>query len=325
MPAARKPERFLSMAADAGGCRMKLTTIAVLAALCLLSLPAAAQLVEHERMLSARSRGLAGTGRSFASAGAATLLNPAALATSRMYVLGANYSFARVKENDGQEKDVHVLGVEWTDSTPNVLNLSMGVLYDYLLGDGLEGHNVHLALAYSFQAPDFGVHLGAGGHYGSGWPIEPPDKKDLWSADFGLAFNFRSQLMLGIVGYNLLSSLEETTPRGIGGGLSWWTGQLVLAFDTSASFDTVNQAGESVDALVTYMGGVQYMLVPEVVVRAGGRYEQGQDAPLSLAGGLSVLAGSVVSIDVGYQHNISDPKNFMVGVTLDIFNPFGNR
>jgi len=304
---------------------MRLSLVAPLVLFCLYSLPAAAQLVEHEQMLTARSRGIAGTGRSFASAGAATLLNPAALATSRMYVLGASYSFARVKDADGQGQDAHVLGVEWTDSTPNKLNLSMGVLYDYLLGDGLEGHNVHMALVYSFQGPEFGVHLGAGGHYGSDWETGGSTSKDLWSGDFGLAFNFRNQLMLGVVGYNLASSLSETTPRGVGGGLSWWTGPLVLAFDTSATFDTVDQSGDPVDALVAYMGGVQYMLVPEVVARIGGRYEQNQDSPLSLAGGISVLAGSVVSVDVGYQHNISDPENFMVGVTLDIFNPFGLR
>ncbi len=302
---------------------MRPSQIAVFATLCLVALPAAAQLVEHEQMVTARSRGMAGTGRSFASAGAATLLNPAAIATSRMYVLGTSYTFARVKDANGQEQDAHVLGVEWTDSTPNKLNLSMGVLYDYLLGDGLEGHNVHMALAYSFQGPEFGVHLGAAGHYGQGWPVSPSTDKDLWSGDFGLAFNFRNQLMLGVVGYNLASTLSDTTPRGVGGGISWWTGPLVLAFDTSASFDTVDQTGDPVEAIVTYMGGVQYMLVPEVVARVGGRYEQGQDSPLSLAGGISVLAGSVVSVDVGYQHNISDPENFMVGVTLDIFNPFG--
>lgn len=304
---------------------MRPSRFAMLAVLCLYSLPASAQLAEHDQMLTARSRGIAGTGRSFATAGAATLLNPAALATSRMYVLGASYGFTRVKAADGKELDAHVIGVEWTDSTPNPLHLSMGVLYDYLLGDGLEGHNAHLALAYSFEAPEFGVHFGAGGHYGQAWPAGESADKDLWSADFGLAFNFRSQLMLGVVGYNLLSTLSDTTPRGVGGGLSWWTGPLVLAFDTSAMFDTLSREGKKKDALVSYMGGVQYMLVPEVVVRAGGRYEQGQEAPLFLAGGLSVLAGSVVSVDVGYEHNISDPKSFRVGVTLDIFNPFGVR
>ena len=310
---------------------MKFTTLAALAAAILFALPAQAQLRTYDAMRPARSHGNAGLGRSFAAGGNALFLNPAAFALASQYVLGTTYTVASQPDSNSDKVIDHSLGVEWTDSTPNNLNLAMALGYNLLVTDDDSTHHFHGSVAYVYRSRTMSFALGVGGHYSNDFfvPSDGFDPEDLVSGDVGLGFNFLNQFMIGFAGYNLLSSHRDDTPRGFGGGLSYWTGPVVFAFDVSSMIDTATRAGNDKDVLMSYIGGIQYMLVNDVFVRTGFRFDAEEETPAgkasekSLAGGITAIIGQSVAFEVGYQHNIDAPEDFMVGVTIEMYSPFG--
>jgi hypothetical protein len=309
---------------------MRVTTLAVLAATLLFAIPAHAQLRVYDPMRPARSHGSAGLGRSFAAGGNALFLNPAAFALASQYVLGSTYTIASQPDLNSEKAFSHSLGIEWTDSTPNGLHLAMALGYNLLVTDDDSTNHFHGSVAYVYRSPTMSFALAAGGHY-SGELFEGPEEKEpLWSGDVGLGFNFLNQFMLGFVGYNLLNNHMEDMPKGFGGGLSYWTGPVVFAFDVSSMVDTTTRSGKAKDVLMSYIGGVQYMLVNDVFVRAAFRFDgeedtrAGKNAEKSLAGGITAIIGQRVGFEVGYQHNIDAPEDFMVGVTIEMYTPVGH-
>jgi len=279
-------------------------------------------------MVPARSVGSAGLGRSYASAGNALVLNPAALGVAKQYVLGTTYSLARARTAAEETEFHHLLGVEWTDSTPNALNLAMGLSYALDLGAEEKRHNAHGALVYVLDTAMASINIGVGGHFAQdfGTGLTP---EDLWSFDAGLALNFRNQFMLGLVGYNLVDSLEGELPIGVGGGASYWFGSFVFAFDLSAMVDAQTRAGNPADSLLTYILGLQYMLSPDFFVRLSGRHDAGEEdlsgnpSEWSLGAGLTFIAAERVGLELGYHQQVDRPDDFRLAFTIELYNPFG--
>ncbi len=309
---------------------MRLTTLALLVAALLFAIPAHAQLRAYDAMRPARSHGTAGLGRSFAAGGNALFLNPAAFALASQYVLGATYTVASQPDLDSEKIFSHSLGVEWTDSTPNALHLAMALGYNLLVTDDDTTNHFHGSVAYVYRSSAMSFALGVGGHYSEEFFAGPYEKETLWSGDVGLGFNFLNQFMIGFVGYNLLNNHMDDLPKGFGGGLSYWTGPVVFAFDVSSMVDTTTRSGKDKDVLMSYIGGVQYMLVNDVFVRAAFRFDGEEETPAgkaaekSLAGGITAIIGQRVGFEVGYQHNLDAPEDFMVGLTIEMYSPFGN-
>ncbi len=308
---------------------MRITVLAGFLAALLLALPAHAQLRAYDSMRPARSHGTAGLGRSFAAGGNALFLNPAAFALASQYILGATYTVASQPDLDSEKAFSHSLGVEWTDSTPNALHLAMALGYNLLFADDETTNHFHGSLAYVYRSSYMSFALGIGGHYSENLFLGVDGPENLWSGDVGLGFNFLNQFMIGLVGYNILNDHMSDMPKGFGGGLSYWTGPVVFAFDISSMVDTTTRSGKEKDVLMSYIGGLQYMLAGDIFVRAGFRFDAeeetlaGASSEKSLAGGITAIVGQKVGFEIGYQHNIDAPEDFMVGLTIEMYTPFG--
>lgn len=308
---------------------MRIIVLAGFIAALLCALPAHAQLRAYDSMRPARSHGSAGLGRSFAAGGNALFLNPAAFALASQYILGSTYTVASQPDLEGDKAFSHSLGVEWTDSTPNALHLAMALGYNLLFVDDDSTNHFHGSLAYVYRSSYMSFALGVGGHHSEKLFAGVDGAEDLLSGDVGVGFNFLNQFMIGLAGYNLLNNHMGDLPRGFGGGLSYWAGPVVFAFDISSMVDTTTASGKPKDVLMSYIGGLQYMLANDIFVRTGFRYDAGEEtlagepAAKSLAGGLTAVVGQKIGFEIGYQHNIDAPEDFMVGVTIEMYSPFG--
>lgn len=309
---------------------MRFSFLAGLAVALLFALPAQAQLREYDIMRPARSHGSAGAGRSFAAGGNSLFVNPAAFALAAQYVLGATYTAGSQPDLDEEKVFTHSLGIEWTDSTPNTLNLAMALGYNRLIADDVSTNHVHGSMAYVYRSQTTSFAMGVGGHWSEDFFATEDGAEELLSGDVGIGFNFHNQFMIGLAGYNLLNNHMGDLPFGVGGGLSYWTGPVSFAFDLSSMLDTKTGAGTQKDVLMSYIGGIQYQLVNDVFVRAAFRFDANEETPAgaaaekSLAGGLTAVMGKRVAFEVGYQHNIDAPEDFMVGATIEMYSPFGN-
>lgn len=276
--------------------------------------PAVGQSHDRSRQYPARSLGLAGLGRSFASGPNALFINPASLGATSQYLLGGGYTYT------GEEPGSHTLSLAWTDSTPNPFHLAMGIVYDYLSFEEGSSQNVHGALAYALSLPSLTISMGLGAHYlGS-----IGDVGETTTGDAGLTLSFAQTLFLGVAGYNLVST-EDGPGRGVGGGLSFWGGPFMIGLDVSADFDVPTLATDgsaSTEDVVTWYGGVQLQMIPEACFRAGVQYD-GTHQVTRAAGGLQFVLAQAFGLEFGYMQNVEDGDDMRLGVNLDLYNPFG--
>jgi len=284
----------------------------------LVPVAAVAQIEPLREQLPARSVGMAGVGRSFANAGSALYLNPAALGIYRQYILGGSYGYHYA---DGAE--ANAVSVEWTDSSPNPFNMGLGFGFDFVPHDENDYFGYNGAFSYSAGAGgSAALHFGVGGH---GLYNVSGLEDDVWSFDVGVALDFSQTLRIGAVGYNLVRSGEvagEKLPRGTGGGISFWTGPVMLAADATALFAVPDEASGEEKTRVTYAGAVQVAPVNEVALRMGVSHDQ-DPSKTRLAGGLSIIVEQAFGLSFGYQQAISDDTEIIAAVTMEIYNPFG--
>ena len=307
-------------------------------ALCLVAVDARAQLSQFDTFLPARSLGVAGTGRAYAAGGNAIYLNPATLSATKQYIVGVNHTFAMGqvpvpvpdKPNIWHWENAYknVSSATWTDSTDNSSGLAMGLTYNYIWDDNRS--NVHGAIAYAFKTASVDILLGIGGHY---METALSSGTSLWSLDAGVALNFGNKFQIGLAGYNLLSTgrADDGFPMGLGGGIAYWTGSWMFGVDVSANFDAETKfyrPDEDHDRrnIVSYMGGIQYQVADTFFLRGGLRWDQNQetvddiDNPFVYGLGASLMMGKY-AVELGFQQNIKDTYDVMIGITIDLYNP----
>lgn len=290
--------------------RCALLTVLILVA----STAQAGEPPDRSRQYPARTLGMAGLGRSFASGPNSVFLNPASLGATSQYLLGAGYTYG------GGESPTHALSVSWTDSTPNPFHLAMGVVYDYMMYEEGSEQNVHGAASYTLAFPSLTLALGVGAHYFGA----PGDGEDLTTGDAGLVMTIAQALYLGVAGYNLVSNTDENY-RGVGGGLSFWGGPFMIGADVQADFDVpVASATDTVttENVIKWYGGLQLQMIPEAGFRAGIQYDGTHDI-IRAAGGLQFVVAQTIGLEFGYMQNVADGDDMYLSVNLDLYNPFG--
>jgi len=314
---------------------MRWSRLIIITAVCLVSLDAYAQLPQFDTMLPARSLGIVGGGRAYAAGGNSLYLNPATLAATKQYIIGVSHTLGVMQlpsdSGEWENEYANTSSVIWTDSTDNSMGLSMGLAYNFIWGEN--SSNLHASMAYAVHAETFDILLGIGGHYMEG---AVDGETSLWSADAGLALNVKNSFQIGVAGYNLLSTgrADDGFPFGVGGGLAYWTGSWMLGFDVTAAFDTTTkyrhpQKPNHRADIVSYMGAIQYQAQEFVFLRGGLRYERGQETvdgranPLVYGLGASVVFGKY-AIELGFQQNVKDTYDVMVGLTIELYNPSSN-
>ena len=279
-----------------------------------------------------RTRGLAGAGRSFATASNALFLNPAGLALATQYVIEGTYAV-------GFDPLTHSVGTNWTDSYMNPW-AAAGLGYSYLEGpdngDLSKGaHALNAGLAVPLSKGKTRLIVGTNIHWFrelKGMPDDGGDR-DLFTGDFGMILSFNDMFRLGVVGYNLLSLVDSKYKPALGVGASFWWKRLVFAFDVVSDWDQFDEskaaalpeteAGLSgTDAVsgfgMTYAGGVILAASRLVMFRVGASHDQ-LNVRTEVAAGLSFMLPKGFGLEIAYQANVRDWYDSYLSFGLQLY------
>ena len=272
-----------------------------------------------------RTRGLAGAGRSFATASNALFLNPAGLALATQYVIEGTYAV-------GFDPLTHSVGTNWTDSYMNPW-AAAGLGYSYLEGpdDGDLGKGAHAlngGLAVPLLKGDTRLIVGANMHWFRELKGMPDGKdRDLFTGDFGMILSVKDMFRLGVVGYNLLSLVDSKYKPALGMGASFWWSRLVFAFDVVADWDQFDESkaglglsGTDVvsDFGMTYAGGVILAASRMVMLRVGASHDQ-LNVRTEVAAGLSFMLPKGFGLEIAYHANVRDWYDSFLSFGLQLY------
>ncbi|MBM4373214.1 MAG: hypothetical protein FJ098_16280 [Deltaproteobacteria bacterium] len=306
---------------------MRNALIAAAAALVLLSLAAqaAAQPREIRWQYPSRTRGLAGAGRSFATASNALFLNPAGLGLASQYAIEGVYSV-------GFDPLFHSVSTNWTDSAMNRW-VAAGLGYSYVEGpdDGDASHGAHAlngGLAVNTLQGKTRLIVGLGTHWFRELKGMPKGgTRDLFLADLGVLLSVNDMFRLGVVGYNLLSLVDSRYKPALGAGASFWWKRFVFAFDVVADWDQFDEdrAGlglAGTDAVsdfgMSYSGGIIFAATQAVMIRIGASHDQ-LNVRTEVAAGLSVMLPKGFGLETAYHANVLDWKDSFLSFGLQLY------
>lgn len=241
-----------------------------------------------------RISGTAGALRAQSNSTSALYINPANMAASRVYHIGA---FAQIWPQAGRQ----TYGAAIVDSIVSSSGLAGGFGGSWTTQDpdGLERKAIDLrfALAYPFSKVFF---VGLAGRYltvnQDGFPRGiydlPPsaaaaglhDKAIAKTITFdaGMTIKPIPQLGISVVGYNLTDTGNTFAPITVGGAVGFGNESLTLEVDFLGDFNTYE------DTTTRTMIGGEYLIAGVVPTRLGYRYDQGAESH-TIAGGLGYL------------------------------------
>jgi hypothetical protein len=302
----------------------------IVLALLALETQALAQTPETQWRYPTRIRSMAGTGRSFAAGSGSVYLNPAAMTSSVQYLVEGNYTY-------GVKDDLNVVGVNWVDSYIN-RSFAAGFGYNYYNGGVVDGsaHAFDGAIAFPIMTGDTSLHLGmAGRYFMQKWAAEGLADRDVLTGDIGALLTMGENARLGVVGYNLLSSLDSYYKPAIGAGFSVWWDSFGLAADLVADFGAVRDkdtalfqaAGgamspkdmkDKLDFGMKYMGTMMFVPTTGFMLRTGYSFDALQEQS-TLGAGLGFVVPKGVGFELAYSVELGDYENSFLGVAIQIF------
>ena len=241
-----------------------------------------------------RVAGTAGALRAQSNSTSALYINPANMAASRVYHIGA---FAQIWPQAGRQS----YGAAIVDSIVSSSGLAggFGGTWSRQDPDGVDRTSIDLrfALAYPFSKSFF---VGLAGRYLSveqdGFPrgiydLRPsvaaggiPDQAIAKTITFdaGLTFKPIPQLGVSVVGYNLTDTGTSFAPMTLGGAVGFGNESLTLEVDFVGDFTTYD------DTTARVMGGGEYLIAGVVPIRLGYRYDRAVTSH-AITGGLGYL------------------------------------
>jgi hypothetical protein len=254
---------------------------------------------------SPRTAGLGGALRASSNSTEALFINPANMATSRVYHIGA---LAQIWPESSRQ----IYGVGIVDSIVSASRIAggLGASYARQDPDGVDrsDFDVRFGLAYPFSEHFF---LGAAGHYLSlkqgGFPrgiygLTPSQAAggtrdssivQALSFDGGLTLKPSQEVAISLVGYNLTDPGNGFLPLMLGGGASYGPREFSLEADVLGDFTTY-ETGK-----VRVMGGGEVLLGDHFPLRAGYRYDQGAKSH-AISGGLGYMdTAYTVDLSIG--------------------------
>jgi len=301
--------------------------ICLMATLTTFAFDATAQPREIQWQYPTRTRGLAGAGRSFATASNALFLNPAGLALATQYVIEGTYSV-------GFDPVTHSVGTNWTDSYMNPW-IAAGLGYSYMEGPADStlskgAHALNGGLAVPVLKGDTKLIFGTNFH----WFREVKGKggtknRDLITGDLGMILSIRDMFRLGVVGYNILSLVDSKYKPSLGVGASVWWKRLVVAFDVVADWDHVNEdkykAGLGMsgtdpvsDFGMTFAGGIIVAASQMFMIRAGASHDQ-LNVRTEVSMGMSFMFPKGFGLELGYHANVLNWEDSFLSVGLQLY------
>jgi opacity protein-like surface antigen len=244
-------------------------------------------------------------------------LNPANMAATRVYHVGA---FAQIWPEAGRQ----TYGLSVVDSIVSASGLAGGISGAWTRQDpdGVDrsGFDIRFGLAYPFSEHFF---LGASGRYLSlnqdGYPrgvysLAPSEASrglrnevvvKAITFDAGLTLKPTEGLGLSLVGSNLTDPGHGFLPLMLGGGVGYGTDDFTVEGDVLGDFTTYEETK------VRAMLGGELLAADHFPLRAGYRYDQGV-ASHTVTGGLGYL-DTAYSLDLAVERSVAgDPVTAVV-------------
>ncbi len=262
---------------------------------------------------SPRIAAMGGALRAFSNSTESLFENPANMAVTRVYHIAA---IAQIWPEAARQS----YGAAIVDSIVSSSHLAGGLSATWTSQDpdGVDrtALDVRFALAYPFSDH---VFLGATARYlslkQSGSPLGTYDLSPSIAAgglsgkpivqnlsfDAGLTIKPVQEVALSVVGYNLGDNGQGFMPLMLGGGAGFGTQDFTIEADLLGDFTTYGTTKTRA------MLGGEYLLADHFPIRAGYRYDQGQQSH-TIAGGLGYI-DNAYSVEVGFEHNVVGPAS----------------
>jgi hypothetical protein len=253
-----------------------------------------------------RGAALSGAQRSFGSSYAALLSNPANMASSRVYHVGAlasiwpeagrqTYGAAIVDSSTSSTRLAGGFAALWTVQDHSGINrlgsdlrLGLALPFSEKFRAGLTGR--YLSLRENGNGP-LGQSLASGG-------LREKSIVRGFGIDVGATLQPSPSLAVSLVGVGLNSAGSGFQPTVLGGGIGWTNNGLTLEGDAAADFTTWERT------TMRLMAGAEYLLGDHYPIRAGYRWDSGLHNHAASAG--VGYISSAFSLDIGARRSFGD-------------------
>jgi hypothetical protein len=271
-----------------------------------------------------RTAAMGGALRAFSNSLEALQNNPANLAATRVYHIGAGAQF-------WTNANRQTYGVSIVDSVVSRSRLAGGISANWLFQDpdGVDRQNLDARFGLALPVSDK-LLVGASGRYldlsEGGYPrgraVLPPSVasggladenivKDI-TFDAGISVRPAPGLAISLVGQNLTNPGHGFLPLLFGGGVGYGTNQFTIEFDLVGDFTTYD------DTSLRGMGGFEFLAAGQYPIRIGYRYDDGQGNH-ALSGGVGYAAREF-AFDVSLRRILGDEglTAFFIGLKYHV-------
>ncbi|HYI01763.1 hypothetical protein [Hyalangium sp.] len=249
---------------------------------------------------SARAYAMGGAYRGLGLGTEAVVGNPAAIALWKMYRMELHGSW------DTTGKDA-LGGVSIMDAKTS--DLAAGLDYHILTlrsGEGrTTGHYSTLAFALPLTP---GILIGTSIHY---LRLSGPRQANATTVTAGLLLRLSDGFTTGFSAHNLIDTQNVELTRYYSLHAGYLTGLLTVGVDVRADFESREKK------VLTYSGGLEYLLGQAFPVRVGYTYDGFQKAS-QLGVGLGFMTEAGGGIDLGYRHDLGGEKGRLLALTIKL-------
>jgi opacity protein-like surface antigen len=259
----------------------------------------------YNEIETARIAGTAGAVRTFSNSTTALFVNPANMAATRVYHLGA---FAQIWP-EASRQSYGAAAVDSIVSTSRVAG-GVGATWNFQDLDGVNRKWTDLRFALAYPVSDQ-FYMGIGGHYM--WLSEDgvgplgtslassglTDKKIVRGITFdaGITLKASKNISLSVVGTNLNNPDHGFQPTSVAGGAGLAFGDFSGEFDLVADFTSWDRT------TLRPMVGLEGLFVDHVAARLGYKYDDGA-ANHTLAAGVGYV-DTAFDIEVGVHRTVT--------------------
>ena len=264
-----------------------------------------------------RTAALGGATRAIGTDINAFFVNPAGIAASRVYHMGA---LAQVWPQARRQS----YGAAAVDSATSRVAAGVGGFYSTQDSEGLNRKSTDARLVLGFPLSErllVGVAgrylklsqsgLGPlGASYASGG-LAGENIVNGFSFDAGLSIRPSNLLAIGLVGTNLNNPGDGFRPLGLGGGIGLGRREFSIEGDVAADFTTFRKT------TFRYMAGAEFLAAESYPLRIGYRFDQ----PLknhAISGGLGYLDRQF-GVEVSVRHSVSGDRSTAIFLGLQLF------
>ncbi len=262
-----------------------------------------------------RVAAMAGALRAWGTSTGALFINPASMAITRVYHLGA---FAQIWP-EARRQSYGGAAVDSIVSSSGVAG-GIGGTYNLQDADGIDRTTGDIRFGLSIPIADR-FFMGLGGRYltvkqndgdragplGTSLASSGLARKKIvrsFAFDAGATFKLSDEIALGIVGNNLNNPDTGFQPTSVGGGLGYGNENFTLEVDAVGDFTTYDQTK------MRAMGGFEYLISGTYPIRLGYRFDDGQESH-AITGGVGYV-DQQFSAEVAVQRTVSGPEYTVV-------------